>query len=219
MQPLRYKALIFDWDGTLFDSTADIVHALQQAFAAMQLPVPAADACRHVIGLSLPHAMRFLYPALPESNYPQLVDNYRRHYLQRDQQIILFDGVTEALQRYREQGYFLAVATGKSRAGLDRALQVSGLGPLFDVTRCADETFSKPHPAMLLQILDVLGLNAADALMIGDTSHDLQLARNAGTAAAAVTYGAHPRSELEAFAPLFIADTFKELDQWLNRDT
>lgn len=213
-----YKALIFDWDGTLFDSTADIVNALQQAFADMSLPVPAREACRHVIGLSLPHAMRFLYPALPEEHYPQLVDHYRRHYLKRDQEITLFEGVAEALQRYRQRGYFLAVATGKSRAGLDRALAVSGLGPLFDITRCADETFSKPHPAMLLQILDVLGLNAGEALMIGDTSHDMQLARNAGTAAAAVTYGAHPRGELEAFAPAFIADTFKELDQWLNPD-
>lgn len=213
-----YKALIFDWDGTLFDSTADIVNALQQAFADMSLPVPQREACRHVIGLSLPHAMRFLYPALPEAEYPQLVEHYRRHYLKRDQEIALFDGVVEALQRYREQGYFLAVATGKSRAGLDRALAVSGLGPLFDITRCADETFSKPHPEMLLQILDVLGLNASEALMVGDTSHDMQLARNAGTAAAAVTYGAHPRGELEVFAPVFIADTFREFDQWLPQD-
>lgn len=211
-----YKALIFDWDGTLFDSTAIIVSSLQSAFAQLQLPVPERAACRHVIGLSLPQAMQHLCPSLPEDAYPELVAAYRRHYLGRDHEIVLFDGVVEGLQRYREQGWFLAVATGKSRVGLDRALQVSGLGPLFDVTRCADETFSKPHPEMLLQILDVLGLNAGEALMVGDTTHDLQLARNAGTAAVAVTYGAHERASLAAHEPLFLADSFMEFDQWLS---
>lgn len=211
-----YKALIFDWDGTLFDSTAIIVSSLQSAFAHLQLPVPERGACRHVIGLSLPHAMQHLCPSLPEDAYPELVASYRQHYLGRDHEIVLFDGVVDGLRRYREQGWFLAVATGKSRAGLDRALQVSGLGPLFDVTRCADETFSKPHPEMLLQILDVLGLNAGEALMVGDTTHDMQLARNAGTAAVGVTYGAHERASLAAHEPLFLADSFMEFDQWLS---
>lgn len=212
-----FKALVFDWDGTLFDSTATIVHALQYAFAELQLPVPERQACRHVIGLSLPSAMQHLCPSLPEEAYPELVAHYRRHYLGRDHEIVLFDGVVEALQRYREQGWFLAVATGKSRVGLDRALKSSGLGPLFDVTRCADETFSKPHPEMLLQIIDVLGLNAQEALMVGDTTHDMELARNAGSAAVAVSYGAHEREALAAHQPLFIADSFVEFDQWLTR--
>lgn len=217
MQP--FKALIFDWDGTLFDSTALIVQSLQSSFADLDLPVPTRDACRHVIGLSLPSAMHYLYPQLPEQRYPELVQAYRRHYLGRDHEVVFFDGVVEALERYARQGVFLAVATGKSRAGLDRALDSTGLRRIFDVTRCADETFSKPHPEMVLQILDVLGLNAADALMIGDTSHDMELARNAGTAAVAVSYGAHERATLQAWNPLFIADSFVEFDQWLMQST
>lgn len=215
MQP--YKALVFDWDGTLFDSTAEIVSALQHAFVACERPMPPREACRHVIGLSMPQAMRYLLPEMSEADYPLLMEHYRRYYLGRDHEIVLFDGVFDALQRYREQGYLLAVATGKSRAGLDRALDSSGLRPLFHVTRCADETFSKPHPEMMLQILNVLGLNAGEALMIGDTSHDMQLARNAGTAAAGVSYGAHEREELEAYAPVVIVDSFVEFDRWMSK--
>lgn len=214
-----FKALVFDWDGTLFDSTASIVAALQNAFQEMGLAIPPREACLHVIGLGLTDAMRYLNPDLAVADYPRLIEYYRRYYLGRDHEIVLFDGVVEALQRYREAGYFLAVATGKSRNGLDRALDVSGLRALFDITRCADETFSKPHPEMLLQIMDVLGVNAAEVLMVGDTSHDMELARNAGVAAAAVSYGAHPRSVLESFSPLLVADSFKEFDSWLSSAT
>lgn len=214
-----FKALVFDWDGTLFDSTASIVAALQHAFQEMGLAIPPREACLHVIGLGLTDAMRYLNPDLDVADYPRLIEYYRRYYLGRDHEIVLFDGVVEALQRYREAGYFLAVATGKSRNGLDRALDVSGLRALFDITRCADETFSKPHPEMLLQIMDVLGVNAAEVLMVGDTSHDMELARNAGVAAAAVSYGAHPRTVLESFSPLLVADSFKEFDSWLSSAT
>lgn len=211
-----FKALVFDWDGTLFDSTASIVNALQQAFSDMQLPVPSREACCYVIGLGLTDAMRYLSPGLSEADYPRLVDYYRRYYLGRDHEIVLFDGVVEALQRYRQAGYFLAVATGKSRKGLDRALDVTGLRSLFDITRCADETFSKPHPEMLLQIMNYCDVAPDEVLMVGDTSHDMELARNAGTAAVAVTYGAHSGETLMAYAPLALVNSFVEFDQWLR---
>lgn len=213
-----FKALVFDWDGTLFDSTSSIVSALQQAFKDMQLPIPSREACCYVIGLGLTDAMRYLNPALPEADYPRLVDYYRRYYLGRDHEIVLFEGVVEALQRYRDEGYFLAVATGKSRKGLDRALDVTGLRPVFDITRCADETFSKPHPEMLLQIMHFCDVSPDEVLMVGDTSHDMELARNARTRAVAVTYGAHSRETLSTYEPLALVNSFKEFDQWLYSD-
>ena len=215
----RFPLLIFDWDGTLFDSTATIVDALQRAFADLGLAVPERVACRHVIGLGLVDALRYLNPSLPESDYPRLVAAYREHYLGGNHRLALFDGVAAALQRYRAMGYFLAVATGKSRHGLDVALDSSGLRPLFDMTRCADESFSKPHPQMIFDILEFTDIAASSALMIGDTSHDMELARNAGTAAVAVSYGAHGRAELLAYAPLACVDSFAELDAWLYSNT
>lgn len=211
-----FKALVFDWDGTLFDSTASIVGALQHAFSEMKLPIPSREACCYVIGLGLTDAMRYLNPALPEADYPRLVDYYRRYYLGRDHEIVLFDGVVESLQRYRQAGYFLAVATGKSRKGLDRALDVTGLRSVFDITRCADETFSKPHPEMLLQIMQFCDVAPDDVLMVGDTSHDMELARNAGARAVAVTYGAHSSETLVTYKPLALVNSFREFDQWLH---
>ena len=212
----RYDLLVFDWDGTLMDSTISIVRAIQHAFRDMGLEVPSDERARHVIGLGLVDAMRYLNPNLQETDYLQVVDFYRHYYLSRDHEIELFDGVRDALTRYKQQGFWLAVATGKSRKGLDRARAHSGLAALFDITRCADETFSKPHPAMLEQIMDYTGMDVQRTLMIGDTSHDLMLAKNAGTDAIGVSYGAHPRHELEAHQPVTIADSFAELDAWLS---
>lgn len=213
----RYDLLVFDWDGTLMDSTISIVRAIQHAFRDMGLEVPSEERSRHVIGLGLVDAMRYLNPDLHEADYLRVVDFYRHYYLSRDHEIELFDGVAEALTRYKQQGFWLAVATGKSRKGLDRALGYSGVADLFDITRCADETFSKPHPAMLEQIIDYTGMDARRTLMIGDTSHDLLLAKNAGTDGLGVSYGAHPRHELEAHQPVAIADSFAELDSWLSQ--
>ncbi len=212
----RYDLLVFDWDGTLMDSTISIVRAIQHAFRDMGLETPSDERARHVIGLGLVDAMRYLNPDLQEADYLKVVDFYRHYYLSRDHEIELFEGVRDALTRYKQQGFWLAVATGKSRKGLDRALAHSGLAALFDITRCADETFSKPHPAMLEQIMDYTGMDVQRTLMIGDTSHDLMLAKNAGTDAIGVSYGAHPRHELEAHQPVTIADSFVELDQWLS---
>ncbi|MFO1379613.1 MAG: HAD-IA family hydrolase [Chitinivorax sp.] len=215
--PKRYDLLVFDWDGTLMDSTASIVRAIQLAFRDMDKPVPSDDKARHVIGLGLADAMRYLDPELDADDVRQVVDCYRHYYLSRDHEIELFAGVREALQRYRQQGFWLAIATGKSRMGLDRALQHSGLGELFDVSRTADETFSKPHPAMLEQIIDYTGSDPRRTLMIGDTSHDLLLAQNARADGFGVSYGAHPRHELEQYQAVSIADSFAELDAWLCR--
>lgn len=214
----RYDLLVFDWDGTLMDSTISIVRAIQHAFRDMGLEVPSDERSRHVIGLGLVDAMRYLNPDLQEADYLRVVDFYRHYYLSRDHEIELFEGVAEALTRYKQQGFWLAVATGKSRKGLDRALGYSGVADLFDITRCADETFSKPHPAMLQELCRELGQDMQRTLMVGDTSHDLQMAGNAGASAVAVEYGAHEPEFLRQFAPLFMAKNVPDLHQWLNEN-
>ncbi|WP_374353790.1 HAD-IA family hydrolase [Chitinimonas sp.] len=212
----QFDLLIFDWDGTLADSTALITRSIQAAFAEQGLPVPSQQDARFVIGYGLLQAMLHLAPELDAARLAAVVDGYKRHYLAHDQEIALFDGVLEALPLYREAGYQLAVATGKSRRGLDRVLQQTGLDQYFEVTRCADECHSKPHPQMLEEILDHLDVAPGRAVMIGDTTHDLQMAINAGTAALGVSYGAHPGEDLLALAPLAMFDSFAELDRWVR---
>ncbi|WP_249384075.1 HAD-IA family hydrolase [Chitinivorax sp. B] len=216
--PKRYDLLVFDWDGTLMDSTLSIVRAIQHAFRDVGLPSPSDELAKHVIGLGLSDAMRYLDPELSDEILRQLVDAYRHHYLAQHAYIELFEGVAEALVRYRDAGFLLAVATGKSRQGLNRALQTVGMEGMFDVTRCADETFSKPHPAMLEQIMTFTGMDARRTLMIGDTSHDLLLAHNARTDGFAVSYGAHPLEALLVHRPVGVAHTFAELDEWLTQN-
>lgn len=212
----RFDLLVFDWDGTLADSTALIVQAIQAAFVEAGLPAPDRRAASFVIGYALPDAMRHLAPAASAADLDRVIDGYRAHYLARDGEIALFEGVAAALARYKEAGYWLAVATGKSRRGLDRALQAAGFAGLFDITRCADECHSKPHPQMLHEIGDYLGVAATRTVMVGDTTHDLQMAGNAGAAALGVGYGAHDRAALEALSPLAVFDSFPELDAWLS---
>lgn len=216
--PSRFDLLVFDWDGTLMDSTAHIVAAIQFAFGEMGLTVPTKQAASHIIGLGLVDALRHLDPALPAEDYGKLAAAYRRYYLDPSHVTPLFDGVLPALEAYREAGFYLAVATGKSRAGLNQAMASAGVAHLFDWTRCADETFSKPHPAMLEEILDFLGVDRTRALMIGDTTHDLQMAMNARCAGVGVSYGAHPKEELLALSPLACADHFSELDLWIRQN-
>jgi phosphoglycolate phosphatase len=195
----KFDLIVFDWDGTLMDSTGTIVASIQAAARDLGLAVPDHRAASYVIGLGLDDAMRVVLPGLDPKSYPRVVERYR-----------------EMLQDLAAQGYFLAVATGKSRVGLNRALNTSGLMSLFDSTRCADETFSKPHPAMLQEITRELGQDMKRTVMIGDTTHDLQMATNAGAAAIGVHYGAHPAHELEALSPLFGADSVTTLHQWLT---
>lgn len=214
--PKQFDLLIFDWDGTLMDSAGYIVNALQRASEDLGLPVPTDRESRQIIGLGLTQALETLHPDLDAARYPELVEAYRRHYLGNDHLIPLFDGVVEGIADLAARGFTLAVATGKSSVGLSRALEVSGLGPHFAATRCADQTHSKPHPAMVLELLDQLMFEPERALVIGDTSHDLLMASNADVARLAVSYGAHERADLEPHAPLAVLDSFAEVHAWLT---
>jgi phosphoglycolate phosphatase len=214
--PTRFNLLVFDWDGTLMDSAGTIVSSIQAACRDLDLPVPGEDDARHIIGLGLNEAVAHLLPDLDVSEYGRLIERYRHYYLAQDAEIPLFEGARETIARLHEAGFLLAVATGKGRRGLDRALQHSGLGAYFHTTRCADECFSKPHPAMLLEIMAELGVPRSRTLMIGDTSHDLQMANNAEVSALGVAYGAHPKEHLLALAPLHCIDDFSELGPWLE---
>lgn len=216
MARTRFDLIVFDWDGTLMDSTATIVKCIQASAKDLGLPIPDNKAASYVIGLGLHEAMQSAIPNLDAKYYPRMVERYRYHYLSQDHDLTLFDGVREMLTELSQEGYFLAVATGKSRVGLNRALDSAKLLSLFDATRCADETFSKPHPAMLQELTRELGQDMKRTVMIGDTTHDLQLAINAGAAGVAVQYGAHPVHELMALEPLYAATSVADLHAWLN---
>ncbi|NTV71725.1 MAG: HAD-IA family hydrolase [Azonexaceae bacterium] len=213
---MKYELIVFDWDGTLLDSAGAIVHAIQASCRDLGLPVPDDARARHVIGLGLADALRHAVPDLPHDSTPAMVERYRHHYLAGDQSLSLFEGVPEMLQRLKAAGHILAVATGKSRLGLERALDHSGLRPLFLASRCADECHSKPHPQMLLELMAEFGVSAESTVMIGDTSHDLLMATNAGVDSLAVTYGAHPHEHLLEHKPVTCLHSVKELDQWLQ---
>jgi len=212
----RYELIVFDWDGTLMDSTAAIVSAMQSASRDLDLPEPPEDRARQVIGLGLAEALGRAVPELPPARYPEMVDRYRHHYLSGDQQLRLFAGVAELIGELAAAGYLLAVATGKSRHGLNRALVHSGLERFFHASRCADECCSKPHPQMLEELMDELAVAREHTLMIGDTSHDLLMARNAGVGALGVTYGAHPGEHLAEHEPLACLNSVGELATWLK---
>ncbi len=217
LRPRRYDLIVFDWDGTLFDSTALIVRAIQAACRDLGAPVPSDEAAAHVIGLGLQDALQHAVPDLPVDLYPELGRRYRQHYFASHDQVTLFAGVPELLTGLRERNHWLAVATGKNRHGLNEALRISGLAGSFDATRTADETRSKPHPQMLQELMREFGTDPERTLMIGDTTHDLQLAANAGTDAVAVAYGAHPPEQLGDLRPLTIAHSVPELQDWLAR--
>ena len=213
--PRQFDLLIFDWDGTLMDSAGVIVDSIQRACADLAIPLPGIRASRQIIGLGLIQALKTLLPDLAEEDYPRLVERYRYHYLGRDNAIPLFDGVDTGIRNLHAQGFQLAVATGKNRAGLDRAFVSSGLGDVFLTTRTADQTHSKPHPAMVLEIIDELAANPARTLVIGDTGHDLLMAANAGVASLGVTYGAHEVEDLLPYSPLALVNSFNEVHAWL----
>ena len=213
--PKQFDLLIFDWDGTLMDSAGVIVDSIQRACEDIGRAAPSERASRQIIGLGLIQALQALLPDLPADDYPRLVERYRHHYLGRDAQIPLFEGVCNGIRALHESGFTLAVATGKSRIGLERALEASGLGAWFAATRCADQTHSKPHPAMVLELIDELGADPARTLVIGDTSHDLLMAANAGVASLGVTYGAHEADDLHPHAPVALMGSFAEVHAWL----
>lgn len=213
--PKPFELLVFDWDGTLMDSAAAIAESLQAACTELALPVPSTEQARYVIGLGLTDAMKYILPELPAADYPRVVDRYRVQFLQRDGGTTLFPGAADMIRDLNAAGYLLAVATGKSRRGLDRALQATAIGEYFHVTRCADEGFAKPHPGMLESVMNTLAVPASSAVMIGDTTHDLEMANAARVRAVAVTYGAHPRAALQACDPLLMIDDLRGLHDWL----
>jgi phosphoglycolate phosphatase len=213
---LRYSLIVFDWDGTLLDSAGGIVECIQEAARDLRLPVPARETASHVIGLGLHDSLRAAVPTLPEDQYREFAEAYRRHFLARQGSMALFPGVRELLQDLHAAGYRLAVATGKSRRGLDHALDSTALRRYFAASRCADETNPKPHPAMLLELMAHFAAAPGQSLMVGDTSHDLEMARSAGVDAVAVTYGAHPGDALRALAPRACVASVPELRAWLT---
>jgi phosphoglycolate phosphatase len=212
----KYRLVVFDWDGTLMDSAAAIVESIQAASRDLGLPEPSDERARHVIGLGLHDALRFAVPELSTERYPEMADRYRHHYLSRDSELVLFPGILELLSNLSAQGVALAVATGKSKFGLTRAMKATGLEQCFKATRCADQCSSKPHPQMLLELMAELGLLATDTLMIGDTTHDLAMAANAKVEAVGVSYGAHTKAALKAYAPKSVLDSVDELSEWLG---
>jgi phosphoglycolate phosphatase len=219
MSRRRFDLLIFDWDGTLADSTGIIAHALQCACRDVGCAVPAEDDARYVIGLGLADALRHVAPALAPNDYPRLSARYREHYLAREADIPLFPGARSLLAELRAHGYRLGVATGKSRVGLDRALAFHALADAFDATRCADEGRPKPHPDMVLHLLARLEVAPHRALMIGDTTHDLEMAASAGIHALAITHGAHGLDRLQEVASLGAVDSLRDLRERILAET
>jgi phosphoglycolate phosphatase len=214
--PRQFDLLVFDWDGTLMDSAAAITASLRNACADLEQPVPSEERARYVIGLGLADALKYLLPELPPVGYPALLERYRFHFQRQDRDTTLFAGASDMLRALHDAGFMLAVATGKSRRGLDRALEATGLHQCFHATRCADEGFSKPHPGMLLWLLDELNVTRERAVMIGDTSHDMEMAVAADVARIGVAYGAHPRENLLKHDPLICLNSFAELSTWLK---
>ena len=212
----KYQLLIFDWDGTLADSEACIIDAMQLATAEAELPKCNDAQIRDVIGLSLEGAIEALFPEAEISVRNSVADRYREYYFSTSTSAApVFEGVVEMLEQLNQENYFLAVATEKSRRGLDRSLSETGLDKYFHTTRCADESLSKPSPQMLIEIMNFFGLEAEEALMIGDSEYDLQMANNAGMGSVAVSYGVHNAARLQQCEPLGIIHKITELSDYL----
>lgn len=217
MSGASFKLVVFDWDGTLVDSADRIANAWIAAVRDCGMPVPQPQAVRELIGLSLDDTFRRLLPGVGRAGRTRVMNRYREHWaLSGSHPSPTFPGVTEVLRTLTGRGLALAVATGKSRRGLDRDMRAHDLQPLFDATRCADEAPSKPHPGMLLDLLDELGLPPEQAVMVGDTEYDMEMARSAGMAAVGVRCGVHTESRLRSFAPRAVLDHVGELPAWLE---
>ena len=210
-----YELIIFDWDGTLMDSESKIVNCFRKAVADINIDYPGDAAVRNIIGLGLKEALDVLLPGFSGSLRNQVVDRYREHFLHLDEtEMPLFEGVKEGLKKLRSDNYSLAVATGKARIGLDRVLEHTQLGEYFLVSRCADEAISKPHPRMVLDILAETGVSADKAIVVGDTTYDIQMAHRANIDALAACYGVHQREKLKAEQPLDCVDDFEAVLDW-----
>jgi phosphoglycolate phosphatase len=214
-RPRVFDLIAFDWDGTLFDSTAIITRCIQAAVRDVGGTVPTDEAASHVIGLGLMQALAHAAPDVPQHKYAELGARYRHHYVAQQDAISLFQGVLPMLADLKSRQHWLAVATGKSRKGLDAALEAVELRGVFDTSRTADETAGKPHPRMLHELMREMGVLPERVLMIGDTTHDLQMAANAGCASVAVSYGAHAPGAFGPLGPRFVAHSVTELHGWL----
>ena len=213
------KLIVFDWDGTLMDSQARIVACMKAAIKDIELPELSVVEISNVIGLGLREAVISLFPDATEAEFSSLVERYRYHFLVGDKTPSpLFSGAKELLEQLLERDYFLAVATGKGRKGLDRVLEECGMSKLFHATRCADESFSKPHPQMLLDIMEQLGVEPKSTLMVGDTEYDLQMAHNSQARSVAVSYGVHAKPRLLDCQPLACLDSISDLQDWLLQE-
>jgi len=214
----QYKLAIFDWDGTLMDSQQNIVNALTAVISELRLATRTIDELKNVIGLGLTEAIFHLYPELDDIQNQQFADRYRHAFLSSKQAPpMLFNGVTEMIHQLQSSGVMLAVATGKSRQGLQYSMDDSGLEKYFHATRCADETCSKPNPQMLEELLDEFSLSADNAVMIGDTEYDMQMASNIKMDAIAVSYGVHEQQRLAKFNPITICHQVDDLAKELNQ--
>ena len=215
----QFELIVFDWDGTLMDSEARIVDCMKQAIGDLGLPARTDNELKNIIGLGLKEALMTLYPEGNERIYNSLVARYREHFLYTNQTPSeLFQGVKEMLLALAERGHYLAVATGKGRQGLNKAMQGTGLETIFHVTRCADETRSKPHPQMMEEIMTYVGIEPRSTLMVGDTEYDLHMAQNARANSLAVSYGVHEKDRLLACNPLHCVDNIQQLHQWLTSE-
>ena len=216
MTPRRFDLIAFDWDGTLFDSTAIIARCIQAAVRDVGGKEPTLEAASYVIGMGLMQALAHAAPDVPKELYPTLGDRYRHHYFARQHEISLFDGVLSLLDALKARGYLLAVATGKSRRGLDEALATSALAGVFDASRTADQTAGKPDPLMLRELMAEFDVAPERTLMIGDTTHDLQMALNAGCPSVGVSYGAHDHAVFDVLRPLYVAHSVRQLHDWMR---
>jgi phosphoglycolate phosphatase len=214
-RPRQFDLIAFDWDGTLFDSTKIIVRCIQRAVVDVGGSKPSDKAAAYVIGMGLMQALAHAAPDVPKEKYPELGARYRHHYTSHQNDLSLFDGVLPLLDELKARHHWLAVATGKSRRGLDEVLRTVQLKGVFDGSRTADETEGKPHPLMLQELMREFGTEPRRTLMVGDTTHDLQMALNAGCPAVGVSYGAHEPGEFESLKPLFVAHTVAGLRGWL----
>ncbi len=215
MTPRRFDLIAFDWDGTLFDSTAIIARCIQAAVRDVGGKEPSFEEASYVIGMGLMQALAHAAPDVPQALYPRLGDRYRHHYFAIQHEINLFEGVLPLLADLKGRGHLLTVATGKSRRGLDEALATSALARVFDASRTADQTAGKPDPLMLRELMAEFDVPPERTLMIGDTTHDLQMALNAGCASVAVSYGAHDPQEFDVLTPLYVAHSVAQLHDWL----
>jgi len=213
---MQYKLIIFDWDGTLMDSAGKIINCMQIAAKHCSFPVPTAEEVGHIIGISLKPAIKQLFSIQDDASAERLVHAYREAFITHDTTPSpLFDGVEVMLDELTARGAILAVATGKARRGLARAWSQTGTGKYFRTSRCADDAKSKPSPDMLLQIINELNIDIADAIMVGDTTYDMQMAKSIGMARVGVSYGVHAQTHLEALKPKAIVHSISELQRFL----